>query len=86
MNKRRIFSEIEPAKGSLFVQEIADPNKVYLVEEKDFDDSSKSGLVGIACVVLEYKETIDELIYSIKTPETIIIMKRGHLASVFFTY
>jgi hypothetical protein len=69
----------------LFVQEISDTNKVYLVEEKDFDDSSKSGLIGITCIVLEYKETIDELIYSIKSPETIIIMKRGHLASVLFT-
>ncbi|AWH75232.1 hypothetical protein DCS32_13985 [Dokdonia sp. Dokd-P16] len=85
MNKRRNFCEIESSEGSLFVQEIADPNKVYLVEEKDFDDSSKSGLIGITCIVLEYKETIDELIYSIKSPETIIIMKRGHLASVLFT-
>lgn len=85
MNKGRNFSKIDPAKGSLFVQEIADSNKVYLVEEKDFDDSSKSGLIAINCIVLEYKETTDELIYSIKSPETIIIMKRGHLASVFFT-
>lgn len=85
MIKRRNFSKVVSTKGYLFVQEREDNKKVYLVDQKDFDDPNKSGEVAISCIVLEYMETRNEYIYSIKYPETVVIIKRGNLEGMIFS-
>ncbi|MBO0329881.1 hypothetical protein [[Muricauda] lutisoli] len=86
MNKRKNLSKaIKEGERPLFVHEIKDAKKIYIVDEKDFDNPDKSSLDGIACLVLEYYEKEDELVYSIKQPETFVVLKRGELASLFLT-
>ena len=86
MGKRKNLSKaVKEGETPLFVQELKDDKKLYIVDEKDFDDPNKLPNDGISCLVLEYVEKEDELIYSIKYPETYVILKRGELASIFFT-
>ena len=86
MNKRKNLSKAAEGRiKPLFVQETKNDKKIYIVDQSDFDDSSKSWMDGIDCLVLEYEETEDELVYSVKHPETLIVLKRGELVSMFLT-
>jgi len=86
VNKRKNLTKAAEGRTSpLFVHEIANKNKIYIVEQSDFDDSSKLSLDGIECLVLEYVESNTELIYSVKYPETYIILQRGQLESMYLT-
>lgn len=86
VNKRKNLTKAaEGRTAPLFVQEIANNKKIYIVEQSDFDDTSKLSMDGIDCLVLEYIESNDELIYSVKYPETYIILQRGKLESMFLT-
>lgn len=84
MDKRRNVKKVGLIKGYLFVQDRTDNKKVYLVEQKDFDDPNKSGDMGINRLVLEYLETTEEYVYSIKYPDTIKIIQRGGLEGLIF--
>lgn len=86
MSKRKNLTKAaEGRERPLFVQEINNDLKIYIVSQADFDDDSKSPLDGVSCLVLEYAETNGELVYNIKYPETYIILKRGELESLFIT-
>jgi hypothetical protein len=86
MNKRKNLTKAALGREKpFFVQEINDDLKIYIVKQSDFDDSSKTGMDSINCLVLEYYETDREIIYSIKEPDTYITLKRGTLAGMLFT-
>lgn len=66
-------------ENPLFVSEIEDDRKIYVVDQENFNDPNKKVSDPISCLVLEYKENNHELIYKIKQPETFIVLQRGTL-------
>ncbi|WP_299244141.1 hypothetical protein [uncultured Aquimarina sp.] len=83
MNKiKNLTFAAEGKDRPLFVSEVEDERKIYIVDQTDFDDPSKKSSDPIECLVLEFTENNHELIYRIKQPETFIVMKRGMLHGV----
>lgn len=86
MNKRKNLTKAALGREEpFFVKEINDDLKIYIVKQSDFDDSGKTGMDPINCLVLEYYETDREIIYSIKEPETYITLKRETLSGILLT-
>ena len=86
VNKRKNLKKAAEGRTSpLFVHEIDDKNNIYIVEQSVFDDPSKLSSDGIECLVLEYVESNTELTYSVKYPETYIILQRAQLESMYLT-
>lgn len=83
MNKIKNLTLVAKEKDNpLFVSEVGNQIKIYVVDQKDYNDSSKKSTDDIECLVLEYAENNHELIYRIKQPETFIKLQRGSLQGV----
>lgn len=79
--KRKILPKaIEGFINPLFVCESNDSNKVYIVEQSEFDN--ELGRKLIACLVLPYVETLEELHYQFHVNGNTIFLMKNKLHSL----
>ncbi|WP_103072285.1 hypothetical protein [Aquimarina sediminis] len=81
--RKELMYAVEGILNPFFVVENSDLDKIYLTDQKRFDNANSDELIN--CQVLEFEEYQDQIIYRRKEPEMFVDIQRSLLSGLLLT-